>query len=399
MVAPWERTLQAALTEPGGVKDRTDSVARHGRGPAASAEPGRPPVGLQFEVTEGPGARVAIRLVAPGRSGGWVRSGVSWASLSYPEYYLRHVPAGQVRLLREMHALPTVHGHGHGYGYGDKVLYLDDVLSRRVWDLLLEAQESGLPMVMVGKRSEPVRVHTDPAAARLVVRRDGEDLVAEPVLGTGGRTVGEHLPIGAPPHGIAWFPAGDAGGLHLARLAAVPPALFTRLAAGGPLRVPAAELDCFLTTYYPQLAQHVEVSCPDGSVTLPVAQPPSLELTLTTLGDHRLQLDWAWIYRLGDSQRHEPLAMPAGPVPPGRDPAAEARALGGVTPLITSLTGVVQDDAGLGSRPSRRNWRASRRPGCWPRSSRRCRPARMSRYGSSRRRVRFSTTARSTPPR
>ena len=354
-VQPWERALRAALTEPGASKNRSGSVARSGRGTGTSPDPGRPPIALQFEVADGPGAdmRVAVRLVASGRSGGWVRSGVSWTSLAHAEYYLRHVPAGQVRLLREMQTLATGHGHGHdrgyGYGYGyrspDKVLYLDDVVSRRVWDLLLEAQESGLPMVMAGRRAEPVRVHSEPAAARLVVRRDGEDLVAEPMLQTGGWVVGAHLPIGAPPHGIAWFPDSGVGGLHLARLATVPPTMFTRLAGSDPLRVPVAEQDHFLTTYYPQVAQHVEVFCPDGSVALPVAAPPSLELTLTALGDHRLQLDWGWIYRLGDARRREPLALPAGPVPPGRDAAAEARALGEVTSLMTPLTGVVPDDA------------------------------------------------------
>ena len=187
-------------------------------------------------------------------------------------------------------------------------------------------------LLLVG-RSEPVRVHREPVTARLLVRRDGPDLVAEAALvaqaarGAGGRSIGEYLPVGDPPHGIAWFPGGGAGELHLARLAAVPPPMFTRLAAGGPLRVPAAAQDCFLSTYYPELAHHVEVSCPDGSVALPAPQPPSLELTLTTLGEHRLQLDWGWVYQLGSSRRREPLALPGGSVPADRDPRAEAQIL------------------------------------------------------------------------
>jgi hypothetical protein len=356
VVAAWEQTLQTVLTARGGGKDLAGSAAGSLRGPVAAVDSGRARVGLQFEVVDGAGAgagsglRVAVRLVAPGKSGGWVRSGVSWVSLAYPDYHLGGVPTAQVRLLQEMHTLFTGQasrpGYGYGYGYGDKVLYLDDVVSRRVWDLLLEAQESGLPLVMAGKKAETVRVHPDPVVARLAVRRDGADLLVEPLLQSGSRIVGEHLPVGAPVHGIAWFPGGGAGGLQLARLAAVPPALFTRLAAAGPLRVPAAGQDCFLSTYYPELAQHVEVSCPDGSVALPAPAPPFLELTLTTLGDHRVQLDWGWIYRWGGSRRHEPLALPNGPAPPGRDPAAEARLLGSLTPLITSVPGAVQGDAG-----------------------------------------------------
>ena len=65
--------------------------------------------------------------------------------------------------------------------------------------------------------------------------------------------------------------------------------------------IPVADEHRFTTDYVPQLRQKVAISSIDGSVSLPEYQPPLLTLLATFKEEHRLRLDWAWEYRIGDS--------------------------------------------------------------------------------------------------
>ncbi|HEY6797631.1 MAG TPA: DEAD/DEAH box helicase, partial [Kineosporiaceae bacterium] len=322
----WEQALTAALTSP------QAGPRRHSGSQRAVAEPSTPVIALQFELTGEPFGVVGVRPVVPGRSGAWVRSGVSWASLQYPEYHLRHVPARQVDLLRELAALA-----GSAHQYYERVVTLGTIASRRVWDLLLEAQEAGLPLVMAGRAAEPVRVHAEAATPRVDVGHDGGDLVVRPVLDLPTlRVPPSHQVLGDPPHGVLWAAGGSGSGLDLARLAVPPHPMLARLGASGPLRIPASDEARFLDEYVGQLLQHVEVVCGDGSVELPAPRPPVLHLTLARPGGHRLRIVWAWHYTVGTVRRAEPLALPSGVVPSGRDPAAEAHTLEEVSALLAA---------------------------------------------------------------
>ena len=70
----------------------------------------------------------------------------------------------------------------------------------------------------------------------------------------------------------------------------------------------------------------VAISSIDGSVSLPEYQPPLLTLLATFKEEHRLRLDWAWEYRIGDSvvtfDLDEPVKRPSV-----RDVAEERRQL------------------------------------------------------------------------
>ncbi|MEJ2577512.1 MAG: DEAD/DEAH box helicase [Kineosporiaceae bacterium] len=338
-VSAWESTLRAALTPP--PPPRPTRYSRTGQIREAR-ERDRPEVAVQFEVPH-PGSgpdRIGLRLVSKGSSGAWVRSGVSWMSLTYAHYHLRGVPTGQVRLLQELHGLPTTRERG----YGERVVHLDDITSRRVWDLLAELQDAGMPLVTAGRRAGPVHVHRALARSRLHLRRDGADLLAEPLLHVADRPITGHRLVGEPPHGIAWSPDGPAE-LHLAALDAPPHPVFDRLVVAGPQRIPGTEQDRFLGAYYPQLAEHVEVTCPDGSVPLPQSQPPVPELSVTGLGGDRLRLDWTWLYRLGNTVRRVPFTAPAGWGPgdrtaTARDLPAEEAALARLSPLLAELPDV-----------------------------------------------------------
>ena len=88
---------------------------------------------------------------------------------------------------------------------------------------------------------------------------------------------------------------------------------------------PVADEHRFTTDYVPQ-RQKVAISSIDGSVSLPEYQPPLLTLLATFKEEHRLRLDWAWEYRIGDSvvtfDLDEPVKRPSV-----RDVAEERRQL------------------------------------------------------------------------
>jgi superfamily II DNA or RNA helicase len=337
--APWEGALTAVLA------NRPAQEPPPRRRANTPAVPARPPLALQFELTTGSQGMVAVRPVVPGRTGGWVRSGISWSMLQYAEYYYRHLPPLQVGLLQELCSL----SRRASYATVDKILFLDSITSRRVWDLLLEAQELGLPLIRSGRQAEPVRIHADPAVARLAITRSDGEIVVAPQLEVAEQPVTlPVLPLGEPTHGVGWLPAGASGPLDLARLAAPPPRLFVQLTEAGPLRIPAAGEERFFSTYYPQLIQQLEVVCRDGSITLPAMEPPVLTLTVTGLGGHRVELAWAWGYQVGAARRTEPLQLPAGRPAPGRDADAENRTLDDVTPLLAELPSLLSPSS---SRP------------------------------------------------
>src|SRR2546421_4141203 len=140
--SPWESALSGLV----------EAVTAVSGSPAGDEAAG---IGLQFELVESaagparrpavgrhhvPARRIALRPVVPGRTG-WVRGGISWSNVSYAGYG-RSADERHVRLLREILVLATV-GHGQQYFYGSQpqAVFLDSFGSRRIWDLLAEAQE------------------------------------------------------------------------------------------------------------------------------------------------------------------------------------------------------------------------------------------------------------------
>jgi superfamily II DNA or RNA helicase len=339
LLPAWERRLNALVADEDGDDNRADA----------------PPIALQFElaagVGRGPGARapaLGLRPVLPGKKGGWVRSGISWNSLTYPPYPLRDQASAQLRLLREIVSL-SMWGRTTTYGYQSQPLFLEDVDSRRIWDILAEAQDAGLPLVHAGKQGRPVRLVSEPVEVVLdVSRADGDS--AEPGLILRTRlTSGEEqlalastLLLGNPAHGVAWWQhEGEKDprpteGLRLARLAAPIDDRLRRFLDEPELVVPRSDEAHFLGRYYPALRRRIRVASSDPAVTLPEPSPPTLHLRLEHLEDHRLDLLWEWRYTLGDAVRTQPLWPGAGP-PADRDAVHEAAVLDLVAPAAKGL--------------------------------------------------------------
>jgi superfamily II DNA or RNA helicase len=301
-------------------------------------------LGIELALAGGPGQvhwggqatlSLTARLVRPGRNG-WVAGDLSWARLDV----LRHSRGHReplVRLLRELYALyQASHDAGsYGYRYGqDRWIEFSAIGSRQLWPLLDEATAAGLAVVHPGQADGPGGY--EQAGFRLdVTRAEDGGLQIVPVVRAGAHDAGTPvLFIGAEGHGAVCVDHdqatdGDPGQwpFRLVRLARpVPPALQRMALQGTPLRVPAADELRFLRQYYPRLRQAAELTCSDGSVTLPSISPPELVLRAGYGDDHRLDLNWEWEYRIGDAAERAPLP-PGGQDAGYRDPAAERAVL------------------------------------------------------------------------
>ncbi len=333
MFAPWERHLLDLVNEEPGDDD------------------GRATVGLQFDlvvpmqISRRPRqpAQIGLRPVLPGKNGNWVRSGISWTGVGYGGSGLGHLPRAQLQLLEEIAALDAASRRSYSYGASPPIS-LTTFASRRIWDLLDEAHALGMPFVQANKPPSPVVLVAEGAELQLDLTRAPAGMTLRPQLRSGDetRSLESAVLTGNPAHGIAWWSDADGGRgpLYLARLAtAVPPSVRT-IVDQAELTVPAEQEERFFSKYYPALRQRVPLASSDSSVELPQPVPPTLRLRLRHEPGHTLALAWEWLYRLGESERVEPLWPPAGPdaaargrVPVDRDLDEEAAVLAPVLPL------------------------------------------------------------------
>ena len=348
--APWERCLAPLVG--GGSREPAG-------GPAE--------VGLQFELMSdsrpatvpaaragvGSSFRIGLRPVLPGRGGGWVRTGISWSNLGYSRYSRSPSHALHLRLLGEILRLATGSSSGY-YGHVQHTLPLQSIASRRIWDVLAEAQEVGLPLVLAGSRATPVRLHAGPARLSLAVGRAVSGLDLEPRIAVDGTQAlpSASLLLGEPAHGIAWWQTPDEPEpqprdrvLRLAPLAGVIDSELKGLLARGTIRIPRRDEDKFLTGYYPALRQRVSVVPADDSVDLPQPGPPVLALAVDHLDGHRVAVAWEWAYTLGEVGRREPL-WPGSGIRMDRDGAAEADILRQVTAAVRAVPELLEDSPG-----------------------------------------------------
>ena len=335
-LAAWERSLAPLI----------------GPAPVAAEQLVAAEIGLQFElitvpvrtgrrVAGAPPFRIGMRPVVPGRNGSWVRTGVSWSELGYKGYSGSEVHDRHLALLGEILALATRAESEFYYGYADKTIYLENIASRRIWDLLAEARELGLPLVQAGRADAQVVLHPEPARASVQVGRNGSGLELEPAIVAAGQGVEltAAVLLGEPAHGIAWWQAqgeapqqAKARVLRLAPLSAPLDDQVRELLTVGRISIPEADENRFLADYYPSLRRRLNLVSVDRSVELPAAHPPVLALTVRRPAVHQVALSWEWIYALGGTRRREKFSPQGVSSERGdRDGAAEAKVLRAVT--------------------------------------------------------------------
>ena len=279
------------------------------RGPAGPARP-RVPV------------RLMARLVQPGKNGGWIGGALSWTKLD--GYGYAGYPAAQVRLLRELLALYRARVSQRSYyPPGDeRSLELSAFESGRLWPLLDEAGQAGLPLVY-GHRLGALERYREAEFCLDVTRpaADG-DLVITPVIRAGDAgAVTPLVFIGTDGHGVVYLDPDEAPRnadpasrrFRLARLRqAVPPRLQEMALDGQRLEVPAAEQGRFRDEFYPRLRHAVTVISSDGSFTPPAISDPTLVLRASYGDGHDVQVNWEWAYRVGERQFRDGLDSAPG---------------------------------------------------------------------------------------
>ncbi|SNY72424.1 DEAD/DEAH box helicase [Paractinoplanes atraurantiacus] len=298
-VGRWESQLSALVRDVAGAPPDP-----------APAESG---LGLQFELVEGylprsrkTTSRISMRPVLPGRRG-WVRSGINWHTLAWAG---GHSPAlkHHRRLLTEIVQLS-----GAPYYSTNASIFLDEFDSRRIWDLLAEAQESGLPMVQYGRNAPAVVVARRPARVSVRVDRIDGDLVLEAAVRADGTPVEVESAyfIGEPAHGVVWRDAQQV--MRLAPLARPLPRTARKALTAAGIRVPAAQEERFFAEFYPGLVRQVEVVPAGPAVVLPEVGVPVLTVTVSAERRHDLRLRWEWVTEVGGGRHGEPLWSPALP--------------------------------------------------------------------------------------
>jgi len=250
------------------------------------------------------------RPVVPGASGGWRVSGTSWAVVGYTQRGDLPRTRRQRRLLSELLAVSRSE---LWFDHSTTWLDLTDIDSRRVWDLLSELREAGLPFITTGRPAADAVIE-EPVTARLDVAAvpGGLDVSCHLLTGA-GEPVPDDAASLAEEAALAWWaPGTDRRGRPVRSLhvAAVPAGLRPHLdAVRGfvPVRVPPGDAERFAAEYLPRLPEAVTVRT-SGDVPRP-QQRTTLRVTVTPLDDFSLEVRWAWDHG------------PAG----RRDPSGEAR--------------------------------------------------------------------------
>lgn len=279
----------------------------------------RPPGGrrLAVQVTRAPSGAIQLRPLAWGRSGRWVRTGITWESVRHPwggEHLEAHreVLAGLART-REQRSGYSL------YSRAADVLDLGE-LDASAWSWLARAGAAGVELV-TGPGTPPVRLAEETAGVGATLERDGDGLVLRTVATTGER----HWPVrvanllGSPPHGLA---VEDDGELLLVPfgepLGQGQQALLLQYPR---LAIPAADVTAFAAQFLPALRHLVDLSVADD-VELPELAPPRVLLRVGFGDDHVTTLAWAFRYQVGEQAVDVPLA-PGGEQAAHRDTEAE----------------------------------------------------------------------------
>lgn len=267
------------------IREQTKRSRDSWRGPTAQTVTATTPPG-------GGSRRLAVRPAIRSASGNWVKANVTWTSFAYQSQRL-NLDAEQSRWFSEFAALsratPAVF-----MGHETDWIFLDDFSSPLLWPLLTEAARLGIPL-LAGKKDATV-TRGEAASVTLDAASDSKGkLTLSPVIAIDAQPIASALSGAIGDHGIYSYSFGPQLAVVFAPtaepLGAERRAL---LASSKPLVIPAADVDEFLTGYYPTLRRRVEITTTDASVTFPQVEPAELVLTASFAAAHSLTLDWNW---------------------------------------------------------------------------------------------------------
>jgi superfamily II DNA or RNA helicase len=314
-------------------------------------------LGIQFELTRrstpsGSSTHVELRPVVRGSSGRWVRGGVTWPSLRYSRFGGDRFPDSQHRLLEEILALnSSTRSYPYSYEVQDRV-FLDSFPSKRIWDILAEAEEMGVALVDAGKASNPVLLSDEPASVFLDVDATSGEWIVRPVISVHDSDIAAATSVllGKPAHGVAWWTESEpmtgpevSARLSLARLDRPLDTEMVRVfTEASAITIPASDQGRFLRDFYPGLRQRVRISSRNASFDTP------RERTLLSLAAHhapnvRVELQWSWTHLVGDARRQ--LSLWRDDTVEPLDAAVEHRLLAAVDEHTVAVAGLYEDSS------------------------------------------------------
>lgn len=310
------RTVNLRALTPAWQRALTDIAAE-----ARSGARGQP---LAIQVTRSTSGTLQLRPLVWGRSGRWVRSGITWESVGYPwtgEFAEEHRAA--------LAGLARTRDQRSGYAYYSRradVMELSE-LGAASWYWLRQALAAGVELVP-GQGTPPVRLADEPAriTSRLARTPSGLELHTFVIAGAREWPVLASGLVGSPPHG---FVAAEDGELLLIPFAdPLSHGQQALLLQHARLEIPESDVPTFATDFYPVLRRLVDVEL-DPDVELPQASPPRLRLRAGFAPGHVTHLAWAFRYQVGDRTIDADL-YPFGELPGYRDPDAERGLLEGL---------------------------------------------------------------------
>ncbi|MGV9826820.1 DEAD/DEAH box helicase [Gordonia sp. NPDC003429] len=280
-------------------------------GESSANDPGTEPLGILVELPEPTGylprPAPTLRLVAPGKRGTWVRTGVHWRmfigsplvfSSAITAAFDRFDPAVVAPIRAIVRAVRAESLHGF-----DDVVTLTDAPTD-IWELLAAARDAGVTFV-AHQSTGATRVELiDGARAGITISRDGSDAVVTPRIEV-DHAAWDGQPVGligrASPHGM--FSRVD--DLLLLGPFTAPPSrtAFEQLVSSPSLRIPAEDIPEFATGVLPGLSSYLSVDVHDGAITMPEVVGPIPVLTLRMTDDGGAHTSWCIGYRVDERLR------------------------------------------------------------------------------------------------
>ncbi|MEP9395363.1 DEAD/DEAH box helicase [Gordonia sp. VNQ95] len=250
-----------------------------------------------------------LRLVTPGKTGAWVRTGVSWQTIepghrsAWNRSTRDHAPGYFVpEQLGPVRAIGRAFRANHPYGM-DQTLDLA-LAPAEIWDLLDAAVDAGVTLVAHAKTTHTSTIALlSGSSAQLRVIRDDEGLAVAPSIALDGYTW-DGSPaemIGDPePHGIV---ARSEDTLLLGPFTP-PPSIdaLQELFSRGVVRIPDDEAEEFTSEFLPRLVDVMPVQVADDALEVAETTGPELLLTLRPT-DAGTRATWEVVYQVNGQRR------------------------------------------------------------------------------------------------
>lgn len=257
---------------------------------------------------------LSVRIGSPSpATGKWALNQYSWQDVVGGSRKVGRIALHQRELLRTLWSLYVADARDHSYDYygGNSMLKLDHFSNPRLWKLLDEAEEAGIPLLTAVDGNPPVERDRICLLELAVSERQNGNLQLAPRLLVDGTPApkGQKLRfIGNPPTGVYWShgPVSKQKKhvVHIARFATVPDAfLLKAYQEKAFLDIPSQDKEEFSKQYFPQIARRTPVNAAQvKSIKLDTPPPPKLYVSVSRVEPQDVKARLGFAYQNGDKQ-------------------------------------------------------------------------------------------------